>query len=39
LKTGCGVETLQLTTASGLQPVLALLSVVAVSLLQLLTRQ
>jgi hypothetical protein len=35
LKTGCGVETLQLTTASRLQPVLALLSVVAVSLLQL----
>jgi hypothetical protein len=35
LKTGCGVETLQLTTADRLQPVLALLSVVAVSLLQL----
>lgn len=35
LKTGCGVETLQLTTASRLQPMLALLSVVAVSVLQL----
>jgi hypothetical protein len=35
LKTGCGVEALQLTTADRLRPVLALLSVVAVSLLQL----
>lgn len=35
LKTGCGVEALQLTTAARLRPVLALLSVVAVSLLQL----
>ena len=35
LKTGCGVETLRLTTASRLRPVLALLSVVAVSLRQL----
>lgn len=35
LKTGCGVETLQLTTAARLRPVLGLLSVVAVSLLQL----
>lgn len=35
LKTGCAVEALQLTTASRLRPVLALLSVVAVSLLQL----
>jgi hypothetical protein len=35
LKTGCAVEALQLTTAERLQPVLALLSVVAVALLQL----
>lgn len=35
MKTGCGVETLQLTTAARLRPVLGLLSVVAVSLLQL----
>jgi hypothetical protein len=35
LKTGCGVEALQLTTAARLRPVLALLSVVAVALLQL----
>ena len=35
LKTGCAVEALPLTTAERLQPVLALLSVVAVSLLQL----
>lgn len=35
LKTGCAVESLQLTSAGRLEPALALLSVVAVSLLQL----
>lgn len=35
MKTGCGIETLQFTTEAALQPVIALLSVVAVSLLQL----
>jgi hypothetical protein len=35
LKTGCAVEALQLTTVDRLEPVLALLSVVAVSLLEL----
>ena len=35
LKTGCQVEDLQFTTEAGLQPAIALLSVVAVSLLQL----
>jgi hypothetical protein len=35
MKTGCAVEALQLTTVERLQPVLALLSVVAVSLLEL----
>jgi hypothetical protein len=35
LKTGCAVEALPLTTAERLQPVLALLSVVAVALVQL----
>ncbi len=35
MKTGCGVEGLQFTAAARLQPVLALLSVVAAHLLQL----
>jgi transposase-like protein len=35
MKTGCGVETLQFTTEAALQPVIALLSVVAVFLLGL----
>jgi hypothetical protein len=35
LKTGCGVETLQFTTEGRLQPVIALLSVVALFLLNL----
>jgi hypothetical protein len=35
MKTGCGIETLQFTTEAALQPVIALLSVVAVFLLQL----
>jgi hypothetical protein len=35
MKTGCGIETLQFTTEGALQPVIALLSVVAAFLLQL----
>jgi hypothetical protein len=35
MKTGCGIEALQFTTEGALQPVIALLSVVAVFLLQL----
>ena len=35
MKTGCGVETLQFTTEAAIQPVIALLSVVAVFLLGL----
>lgn len=35
MKTGCGIETLQFTTEEALQPVIALLSVVATFLLQL----
>ena len=35
LKTGCGIETLQFTTEEGLQPAIALLSVVALFLLNL----
>ena len=35
MKTGCGIETLQFTTEAALQPVIALLSVVAVFLLTL----
>jgi transposase-like protein/DDE family transposase len=35
MKTGCGVENLQFTTEAALQPVIALLSVVAVFLLKL----
>lgn len=35
MKTGCGMETLQFTTEAALQPVIALLSVVAVFLLEL----
>jgi hypothetical protein len=35
MKTGCGIETLQFTTEGALQPVIALLSVVATFLLQL----
>jgi hypothetical protein len=35
LKTGCGIETLQFTTAARLQPAIALLSVVALHLLNL----
>jgi hypothetical protein len=35
LKTGCGIETLQFTSEDRLQPAIALLSVVALSLLQL----
>jgi transposase-like protein len=35
MKTGCGIETLQFTTEAALQPVIALLSVVAVFLLGL----
>lgn len=35
MKTGCGIETLQFTTEAALQPVIALLSVVAVFLLSL----
>jgi hypothetical protein len=34
-KTGCGIETLQFTTVAALQPVIALLSVVATTLLNL----
>lgn len=34
-KTGCGIETLQLTTRQSLEPAIALLSILAVSLLQL----
>jgi hypothetical protein len=34
-KTGCGIETLQFTTEAALQPMIALLSVVAVTLLNL----
>lgn len=34
MKTGCGIETLQFTTEAALQPAIALLSVVAVFLLQ-----
>jgi hypothetical protein len=34
-KTGCGIENLQFTTEAALQPTIALLSVVAVTLLQL----
>lgn len=35
MKTGCGIETLQFTTEGALQPVIALLSVVAAFLLEL----
>ena len=34
-KTGCGIETLQFTSSQALEPMIALLSVVAVTLLQL----